>query len=179
MTTTHSVEAASPPTQAPEPRTQSWRIPPGPLVLTYAGGGNGTLALDTGAPYRDPIPYGEVVFHADRDMHVIVWNDEACQMLGRSTRVDLDWPIRRTMVNWTLEDKRREFKFGDMRLRQHTATDPSTRETVTYVHRVDVDPPVLVALTGRSGMHLQRDFRNLDPDALERELARAATLKAA
>jgi hypothetical protein len=72
-----------------------------------------------------------------------------------------------------------EFRFGGMTLRPHTATDPSSRESVTYVHRVDGDRPVLVALTGRSGMHLQRDFRDLDPDALERELARHSVQEAA
>lgn len=64
------------------------------------------------------------------------------------------------------------FRFGGMTLDPHTATDPSSGKSITYVYRTDVHPESLVALVSDAGLYLQRAYRDLDPDVLAAELAR-------
>jgi len=65
------------------------------------------------------------------------------------------------------------FSLGGMDFRTHTATDPSSRESITYVYRTDLHPEALVAHIHDCGVYIQPTHRYLD----EHVLARAAALE--
>jgi hypothetical protein len=62
------------------------------------------------------------------------------------------------------------FELGGMTFQPQTIPDPCSGESVTYVHRVDVQPQSLVAIASSTGLYIQREHRYLDPDVLGREL---------
>jgi len=60
----------------------------------------------------------------------------------------------------------RTFTLGGMEFRSHTATDPSSRESITYVYRTDLHPEALVAHVHDYGAYIQPAHRYLDEGVL-------------
>jgi hypothetical protein len=61
----------------------------------------------------------------------------------------------------------RTFSLGGMAFRAHTATDPSSREAITYVYRTDLHPEALVAHVHDYGVYIQPAHRYLDEGVLK------------
>ncbi|MFG3340513.1 hypothetical protein [Glycomyces sp. NPDC048151] len=59
------------------------------------------------------------------------------------------------------------FTLGGMSFRAHTATDPSSRESITWIYRTDLHPEAPVAHVHDYGVYIQPKHRYLDEDVLK------------
>lgn len=63
------------------------------------------------------------------------------------------------------------FTLGGMEFSAHVATDPSSGESITYVHRLDLHPKALVAQLHKDGSYINPEHRYFNEDVLAEAVA--------